>query len=108
MAKPGPTSTLRSGSTAGSTATRQALVDAAIETLKADGFSGASARTIAGRAGCNQGLVFYHFGSVANLLLAALDAVSADRSARYRASVEAAASPTELVDAATAIFREDL
>ncbi len=108
MAKSGPASTLRSGSTAGSAATRLGLVDAAIETLKADGFSGASARAIAGRAGCNQGLVFYHFGSVANLLLAALDAVSADRLARYQASVEAAASPTELVDAAAAIFREDL
>jgi len=108
MAKSGPASTLRSGSTAGSATTRLALVDAAIETLQADGFSGASARAIAGRAGCNQGLVFYHFGSVANLLLAALDAVSADRLVRYQASVEAARSPAELVDAAAAIFREDL
>src|SRR6266849_526598 len=82
----------------GSADTRKALIEAAIETLKTDGFSGASARAIAGRAGCNQGLVFYYFGSVANLLLAALDAVSADRLARYGAAVERAESADELVE----------
>jgi AcrR family transcriptional regulator len=84
------------------------LVDAAIETLKSEGFAGASARAIAGRAGCNQGLVFYHFGSVVNLLLAALDAVSADRLKHYRAAVERVTSPGELIDVASAVFREDL
>ncbi len=39
----------------------------------------------AGRA--NQGLIFYHFGSVTNLLLAALDAVSAERLEHYGAAV---------------------
>jgi AcrR family transcriptional regulator len=37
------------------------------------GFAGASAREIARRADCNQALVFYHFGSVTELLLAGLD-----------------------------------
>jgi AcrR family transcriptional regulator len=83
-------------------------VDAAIETLRAEGFAGASARAIAARAGCNQALVFYHFGSVASLLLAALDAVSAARLARYGAAVERAASPAELVEVAAAIFAEDI
>ncbi len=55
-----------------------------------------------------QGLIFYHFGSVANLLLAALDAVSAARLADYGASVERAGTPGELVEAASTIFREDL
>ena len=59
--------------------TREALVRGAIAALKEEGFAGASARAIARRAGCNQGLVFYHFGSVANLLLAALDDVSETR-----------------------------
>src|SRR5438128_1914354 len=89
-------------------ATRQALVDAAIESLRFDGFSGASARAIAARAGSNQSLVFYHFGSVAELLLAALDEVSARRLARYTAAVEHVGSPAELVTVAAAIFREDL
>jgi AcrR family transcriptional regulator len=90
------------------TATRQALVDAAIESLRFDGYAGASARAIAARAGSNQSLVFYHFGSVVELLLAALDEVSARRLRRYSAAVEAVRSPSELVAAATEIFREDL
>jgi len=84
------------------------LIDAAIETLKDVGYAGASARAIAERAGSNQGLVFYHFGSVANLLLAALDAVSDDRLQQYGAAVEKVGSPAELVDVAAAIFRRDL
>lgn len=89
-------------------ATRQRLVLAAIETLKDHGYAGASARVIADRAGVNQGLIFYHFDSVPGLLLAALDAVSEMRQARYGAAVEGAGSPAELVGVASAIFREDL
>jgi AcrR family transcriptional regulator len=91
-----------------STQTRQQFVDAAIEALKSDGYAGASARAIAQRAGLNQGLIFYHFGSVANLLLAALDAVSAKRLQLYTAEVSAASNPKQLVEAAEGIFRNDL
>ena len=108
MAKSGAKSQLRSRQAVGSNDTRLALIGAAIETLKADGFAGASARAIAGRAGCNQGLVFYHFGSVVNLLLAALDAVSAARLEHYGDSVSGVDSISGLVDAAAAIFEEDL
>src|SRR5665213_3222013 len=108
MAKSGSPSKVKGGSTEQSANTRRALVEAAIETLKENGFSGASARTIAERAGLNQGLVFYHFGTVANLLLAALDAVSDDRMVRFSAAVENVSSPTELMDVAAQIFREDL
>jgi AcrR family transcriptional regulator len=108
VAKSGATSQLRSGGAEGSSDTRLALIGAAVETLRADGFVGASARAIAGRAGCNQGLVFYHFGSVVNLLLAALDAVSADRLEHYSESVSRVHSISGLVDAAAAIFQEDL
>jgi AcrR family transcriptional regulator len=92
----------------GSEETRRVLVDAAIEALSEVGFSGASAREIARRAGCTQGLVFYHFGSVTNLLLAALDEVSARRFTRYRGAVEGAHNLPELVEAAESIFEEDL
>ena len=108
MAKSGTVSKLRSAGAGSTGDTRQALVRAAIETLKSDGFAGASARAIAGRAGCNQGLVFYHFGTVVNLLLAALDAVSADRLEHYGDALETVGSMAELVDAAAAIFQEDL
>jgi AcrR family transcriptional regulator len=88
--------------------TRRALVDAAVDVLRTEGFAGATARSIAGRAGCNQGLVFYHFGSVVNLLLAALDEVSARRRARYEALLESVDKASELVVLAAQIFREDL
>ena len=88
--------------------TRQQLIEAAIGTLKDHGFAGASARVIANRAGVNQGLVFYHFDSVVGLLLAALDAVSATRQARYGEAVAGVTSPAELVEVASSIYREDL
>jgi AcrR family transcriptional regulator len=48
--------------------TRQRLIDGAIETIRAHGLAGASARGIATTAGVNQALVFYHFGSVDELV----------------------------------------
>jgi AcrR family transcriptional regulator len=108
MAKSGVPSSAAAQGSDRSSATRRQLVDAAIETLKADGYVGASARAIAQRAGLNQGLIFYHFGSVANLLLAALDSVSEERLERYEAEVAGVTSPTQLVEAAEEIFRNDL
>src|SRR5947209_16710934 len=108
MARPGSPSRVGKEQSGAAADTRRRLVDAAIDSLREDGFSGASARTIAARAGCNQGLVFYHFGSVADLLLAALDEVSDRRLAEYGAAVDGVHSPKELVAVATDIFREDL
>jgi AcrR family transcriptional regulator len=107
MAKAGSPSTLtrQAGRSAD---TRRLLVGAAIETLKEKGYGGASARAIAERAGSNQGLIFYHFGSVAKLLLAALDAVSAERLAHYGSALEGVDSSERLVHVARAIFSEDL
>ena len=52
--------------------TRVKLLDAAASALAEDGVAGVSARTVAARAEVNQALVFYHFGSVAGLLDAAV------------------------------------
>jgi AcrR family transcriptional regulator len=87
---------------------RAALVAAAIGALREAGFAGASAREIAGRAGCSQALVFYHFGSVTDLLLAALDEVSTLRMTTYRGLLDQAGSVTGLVESAREIFLADL
>jgi AcrR family transcriptional regulator len=108
MAKSGAPSNMAERGGARSAGTRRLLVAAAIETLKTEGYAGASARAIAGRAGSNQGLIFYHFGTVANLLLAALDEVSSTRMEQYGESVTRVGTPSQLVDAATDIFRSDL
>lgn len=88
--------------------TRAALVAGAIEALREVGFAGASAREIARRAHCAQAVVFYHFGSVTDLLLAALDDVSCRRLAAYAHVVDEAASLTDLIDSARVILSEDL
>jgi AcrR family transcriptional regulator len=87
---------------------RALLVAAAIETLRETGFAGASAREIAGRAGYSQALIFYHFGSVNGLLLAALDEVSARRMDAYRGLLDHATSVTALSESARSIFVQDL
>ncbi|MEO9181371.1 MAG: TetR/AcrR family transcriptional regulator [Acidimicrobiales bacterium] len=83
-------------------------MDAAVVTLKKKGFVGASARAIAEEAGATQGLIFYHFGTVSNLLLAALDSVSTMRLEAYGTLLSKTNSPGDLVDVATEIFRTDL
>src|SRR6185437_2219633 len=108
MAKSGTKAKVGRPSSSGVEDTREALVRGAVSALKEEGFAGASAREIARRAGCNQGLVFYHFGSVANLLLAALDEVSETRRVHYQAAVDRADGVGELVDAAQSVFEEDL
>ncbi|MFG2191739.1 TetR/AcrR family transcriptional regulator [Streptomyces sp. NPDC048639] len=88
--------------------TKDRLIDAAIAVLKAHGYGGTSARTIAKEAGVNSALVFYHFGGVDPLLLAALDRSSAERMALHRATVADVGTLEELAEAATRIYRDDL
>jgi AcrR family transcriptional regulator len=88
--------------------TKQRIIDAALETLKAEGYAGTSAREIARRGGFNQALIFYHFKSVNGLLLAALEQTSDLRMARYRQAVDRAETLEDLLDVAMRIYREDL
>lgn len=88
--------------------TRALLISAAADTLRENGFAAASARRIAERAGCNQALVFYHFGSVNDLLIAALEEVSAQRMAAYRELLARTGSLTELIAGARSVFEADL
>lgn len=87
--------------------TKARLVEAALATLETEGFARATSRTIARRAGVNQALVFYHFGSLDGLLLAALDATSDARLARYREAFAGVDSLDRLVALAAEVYRED-
>jgi AcrR family transcriptional regulator len=107
MARSGIPSRPRASGSAGIN-TRRALIEAAVEVLKSRGFNGASARAIAAGAGVNQALVFYHFGTVAELLLAALDEVSARRLGRYSTELAEVMNPASLIALATKVFREDI
>ena len=91
-----------------STATKDRIIAAAFETLRDEGYAGASARAIAGRGKFNQALIFYHFGGVEEALLAALDWGSEKRLARYREVFGAALTLDQFAPAAWELFREDL
>ncbi len=79
------------------TDTRRKLVDGAIETLGSRGIAGTSARAIAATAGVNQALIFYHFGSVEQLVDTACRTATAERVALYRARFAAVGSLRELL-----------
>jgi AcrR family transcriptional regulator len=86
---------------------RNRILDAAFETVRTEGVARASARTIARNGGFNQALIFYHFGSVNDLLLAALDRSAAARMARYR-QVLIEAAPAEFASHARRLYLEDV
>ena len=87
--------------------TRRHIVEAALETLKTDGFTGATSRAIARAGDFNQALIFYHFGSLDGLLLAALDHTSEERLESYREAVRDATSVDELLAALARLYAED-
>jgi AcrR family transcriptional regulator len=94
--------------TAQGTATRERILDAAFETLREEGFNRTSARAIARRGEFNQALIFYHFGSLIDLLLAAIDRVAEERRGRYADVLGSLHSPLELAGQARLLYAEDL
>lgn len=98
----------RSSTRTGTSAeTKRKLVDGARELLSTVGYGGATARAIGAASGCNQALVFYHFGSLHRLLLAALDASSGERLARYREELAQAKGIRQVLQVVRRLQRED-
>ncbi|MEV0691501.1 TetR/AcrR family transcriptional regulator [Streptomyces sp. NPDC050388] len=77
--------------------TRKKLLEGTLRTLAEQGIAKVSARTIATAAGVNQALVFYHFGSVDELLSAACRYGAEQRVARHRPRLATIGSLTELL-----------
>lgn len=84
------------------------IVGATLDTLKNNGFAGTSARSVATRGGFNQALIFYHFGSLHGLLLAALEESSEQRLAAYSEAVARCSTIEELAGVAKETYEEDL
>ena len=105
MAKSGPNGAVARSIREG---TRRRIVDAALQTIKERGFAATSARAIAATGGFNQALVFYHFGSMNDLLIEALDHTSEMRMARYRTAIDAVDTLPELLVVASEAYQEDL
>jgi AcrR family transcriptional regulator len=86
---------------------RTRILDAAFEAVRTQGVARASARAIARKGGFNQALIFYHFGSVNDLLLAALDRSAGLRMERYR-EVLTDSSAAEFAARARQLYLEDV
>ncbi|KUF16048.1 TetR/AcrR family transcriptional regulator [Streptomyces silvensis] len=79
------------------TGTREKLLEGAIRTLTEQGIAKTSARSVAAAAGVNQALVFYHFGSVDELLSEACRYATEQRVERYRERLAGISSLAELL-----------
>ncbi|MFJ1765877.1 TetR family transcriptional regulator [Amycolatopsis sp. NPDC088138] len=64
--------------------TKQRLVDGVLEVIRQQGITAVSARSVAAASGVNQALVFYHFGSVEELVAQACVTTTEARVALYR------------------------
>jgi len=73
-------------------ATRQALLDATVESLVEKGFAGTSTSVVCKRAGLSQGALFGHFASKNDLLVATAAQVNRSQLARLPEEVKAARS----------------
>ncbi len=87
---------------------RGRIVDAALQTLRTEGYAGVSVRAIAATGAFSPALVFYHFGSVDALLLAVLDQVSGERLGRYQVRLREVSSLATLAAALEELYAEDL
>ncbi len=87
--------------------TKERLVDGAVRVLGSEGLAGASARAIAAAAGVNQALVFYHFGTVDQLLSVACRQATESRVALYQERFAAVRSIGELLDVGRQLQRTE-
>lgn len=87
--------------------TKQRLIDGALKAVREHGIAGVSARTIAAAAEVNQALVFYHFGTVDELLGAACREATQARVAFYAKRFAAVTTLRELLDLGREMHAEE-
>jgi AcrR family transcriptional regulator len=89
-------------------AARARVISAALETLERSGFAGTTARAVAATGGFNQALIYYHFPSLDDLLVATLRDFSERRLTRYRLALAGINGLAPLVAAMTRLYDEDV
>ncbi len=95
------------GPNASSVRTRSAILDAVLRTLRDEGIADTSARAIARAGDFNQALIFYHFGSVDDALVAAFELLLDQQRVRYAASLAETGSLDDICGRLTQMFQED-
>ena len=87
--------------------TRSRIIRACLDAVSADGITNASARAIARIGDFNQALIFYHFGSVEGLLIAAAKVEGEARSTRYAERFASVTTLPELIAVGRAVHLEE-
>jgi len=87
--------------------TRHKILEATLETLQEEGIVGASARAIARAGDFNQALIFYHFGSVDEAIVAAIGELSRRRLERYRDPLMSVDNLADLITVARDLYEND-
>ncbi|MFD3515218.1 TetR/AcrR family transcriptional regulator [Streptomyces sp. NPDC058657] len=87
--------------------TKEKLLAGALRTLTEQGIAKTSARSVAATAGVNQALVFYHFGSVDELLAAACRYGAEQRVAHYRPRLAQVTTLAELLALGRTLHAEE-
>jgi AcrR family transcriptional regulator len=87
--------------------TKDRLRGAALATVRELGIAGTSARTVAARADCNQAAIYYHFGSLHELLTEASLRATELRVATYRERLAGVSSVPELITLASELHAEE-
>ena len=95
----------RTGS--GRSQTREKILEAAVATLAAQGFSRTTARAVATAGGFAPGVIYYYFQSLDDLFVAAAQYTSAERLARYRDRTADVSSAVGLIDRLRELYEED-
>lgn len=94
-------------STASGDETRTRIINATLNALKKEGIVGTSARVIAKEGDFNQALIFYHFGSIDDLIIETVAEMSRRRMTRHQARLEQATSLVQLVQIARELHADD-
>ncbi|GAB3710411.1 TetR family transcriptional regulator [Amycolatopsis oliviviridis] len=89
------------------TGTKQRLIDGALETIRTSGITAVSARTVAAAAGTNQALIFYHFGSVEELIAQACVTATESRVTHFRDRFAEVSTLGELLELGRVIHAEE-
>ena len=95
-------------STASGDETKARIIAATLETLRAEGIIGTSARAIAKTGDFNQALIFYHFGSIDDVIIASVSSMSARRMENHRSKLEHVETLTEMIQVARELHADDL
>lgn len=87
--------------------TRERILDAAVATLAAQGFSRTTARAVASTGGFAPGVIYYHFADLEDLFVATAQYTSTARLVRYQERTAGVTGAVDLLNRLRELYQED-